>query len=183
MAEQMQHVREPRPEKVAIVNALAEKFSAAKSIYLTDFTGLSVADISELRRKFRESQTEYLVVKNTLARLSAKKAGIEGILPYLEGPVAVAISYEDPATPARILVDFLKSHPKPEVKACLIEKDVLPGSEATNIAKWLTRDELLAKLVGSLNAPISGLVMSLAGLQRKLLYALNAVAKKKEEQQ
>lgn len=178
----MEQTREYRPEKVAAVAAFSEKLSNAKSVFLTDYSGLSVAEISELRKKFRESQAEYFVVKNTLARLSAKDAGKESILPYLEGPIAVAISYEDPASPARVLADFLKNHPKPEVKACLIEDDILPGSEAAEIAKWATREELLAKVVGSLNAPISGLVMTLSGIQRKLLYAFNAIASKKENQ-
>jgi len=176
----MEQVREYRPEKMAVVAMLSEKFSTAKSVFLTDYSGLSVADISELRKKFRETKTEYFVVKNTLARLGAKDAGKEGILPYLDGPTALAISYEDPASPARVLTDFLKKHPKPEIKACLIEDDVFIGSEAQEIAKWATREELLAKVVGSLNSPISGLVMALAGIQRKLLYAIHAIAEKKD---
>lgn len=178
----MEQAREYRPEKVAAIAALSEKFSTAKSVFLTDYSGLSVADISELRKKFRESNTDYFVVKNTLARLGAKEAGKDNILQFLEGPVAVAISYEDPASPARVLSAFLKNHPKPEIKACLIEDDIYPGSEAEDIAKWATREELLAKVVGSLNSPISGLVMTLAGIQRKLLYAINAIAGKKESQ-
>ena len=178
----MEQTREYRSEKVSAVATFSEKLGNAKSVFLTDYSGLSVADISELRKKFRENQTEYFVIKNTLARLGAKEAGKDGILPYLEGPTAVAISYEDPASPARVLVDFLKKHPKPEVKACLIEDEVYPGSEAEEIAKWATREELLAKIVGSLNSPIAGLVMTLAGIQRKLLYGLNAIAEKKANQ-
>ena len=178
----MEQTREYRPEKISAVSAFSEKLSNAKSVFLTDYSGLSVADISELRKKFRENQTEYFNKKNTLARLGAKDAGKDGILPYLEGPIAVAISYGDPASPARVLMDFKKTHPKPDVKACLIEDDVYPGSEAEDIAKWASREELLAKVVGSLNAPITGLVMTLSGIQRKLLYALNAVADKKDDQ-
>ncbi|MFQ5632654.1 MAG: 50S ribosomal protein L10, partial [bacterium] len=120
----MEQVREYRPEKVAAVATLSEKFSTAKSVFLTDYSGLSVADISELRKRFRETKTEYFVVKNTLARLGAKEAGKESILPYLDGPIALAISYEDPASPARVLMDFLKKYPKPEIKACLIDGEV-----------------------------------------------------------
>lgn len=175
----MEQVREPRPEKMAVVNALSEKFSSAKSVFLTDYSGLTVADITDLRRKFRESNTEYLVVKNTLAKLGAQQAGKDGLLPYLQGPIAIAVSYEDPASPARVLKAFLKDHQRPEIKACLIDDEIMPASEASAIADWPTREELLAKLVGSLNAPISGLVMVLAGVQRQLLYVLNAIADKK----
>ncbi len=177
----MEHVsREPRPEKVAAVELLTEKFNKANSIFLTDFSGLSVEDITELRRQFRAKDVEYLVVKNTLAERGAQNAGHEGMVPYLVGPIAVALGYDDPAEPARVIAEFRKSHDKPEVKACIIEGDVLPGSEAANIAKWPSREELLASLVGSLNSPISGLVMSLSGLPRKLVYALNAIREKKE---
>jgi len=182
----MKQDRNPRPEKALAVEKLAEKLSTAKSVFLTDYSGLSVAEISQLRREFRKNGAEYLVVKNTLARLSAKSTGHDGILPFLEGPTALAFSYDDPASPARAVVKFLqdrgkKASQKPEIKACMIEGDVLPGKDASAIANWPTRDELLAKLVGSLNSPISGLVMTLAGVQKKLLYALNAVAEKKSE--
>lgn len=178
----MEQAREYRPEKIAAVAALSEKFSTAKSVFLTDYCGLSVADISELRKRFRENKTEYFVIKNTLARLGAKDAGKDGILPYLDGPIALAISYEDPASPARILADFLKKHSKPEIKACLIEDDIYTGKEAQEVAKWATREELLVRVVGSLNSPISGLVMALAGIQKKLLYAINAICEKKDSQ-
>lgn len=178
----MEQVREPRPEKVEQVALLKEKFQKASSVFLTDYSGLSVADITELRRKLREQGNEYIVIKNTLARIGAKEAGLDGIVDYFEGPVALAISYEDPAVPARVITDFLKSHPKPEIKACLVEGDVLSGDEAAAIAKWPTREELLARLVRDINYPINGLVMTLGGVIRRLVYVLNAVKDKKENQ-
>ncbi|RME01187.1 MAG: 50S ribosomal protein L10 [Calditrichaeota bacterium] len=178
----MEHVREPRPEKAAQVEFLKEKFTAAKSAFLTDFTGLSVDEITELRRKLRESQNEYMVVKNTLARLGAKQAGLDQVLPYLQGPTAIAFSFDDPASPARVITDFLKKHSSPKIKACLIEGDVLPGEEAADIANWPTREELLARLVGQLNAPITGLVMCLNDITRRFVQVLNAIKEKKEAQ-
>ena len=176
----MEHVREPRPEKVAQVEVLKEKFTAAKSAFLTDFTGLSVEEVTELRRKLREKENEFLVVKNTLARRGAKEAGIEDVIPYLQGPIAIAFSYNDPASPARVISDFIKAHKKPSVKACLIEGDVLPGEQAAEIANWPTREELLARLVGQLNAPITGLVMCLNDVTRRFVQVLNAIKEKKE---
>lgn len=178
----MDQVREPRPEKVQQVALLKEKFQNASSIFLTDYSGLSVADITELRRKLSEQGNEYIVIKNTLARLGAKEAGIDGIVEYFEGPIALAISYEDPAVPARVITSFLKSHPKPEIKACLVEGDVLSGGEAVAIAKWPTREELLARLVGHMNYPIQGFVMALGGIIRRLVYVLDAIKDQKESQ-
>ncbi len=176
------YAREPRPEKVAEVEKLSEKLSSAKSVYLTDYSGLSVEQITDLRRQFTEQKVEYLVVKNTLARFGAKKAGQDNLIEHFQGPIALAIGYDDPASPARVLTAFLKKHPKPEVKACMIDGDVLPGSEVENISKWLTREELLTKLVGSLNSPISGLVNTLSGVLRQFVTVLDAVREKKENQ-
>jgi len=178
----MEQVREHRPEKVEQVARLKEKFQKASSIFLADYSGLSVAEITELRRKLREQNNEFIVIKNTLARLGAKEAGIDRMVDYFEGPTALAISYDDPAVPARVIAAFLKSHPKPEIKACLVEGDVLPGEDAAAIAKWPTREELLARLVGHLNYPIQGLVMSLGGIIRQLVYVLSAIKDKKESQ-
>ncbi len=178
----MEHAREPRPEKVAQVELLKEKFASAKSAFLADYQGLSVEQITELRRKLRENNNEFLVVKNTLARLGARAAGYDEIVEYLQGPTAIAFGYDDPASPARIIAEFLKNYPKPEIKACLIEGDVLPGDQASEIAKWPTREELIAKFIGQLNGPIYGLVNALSDLPRKLVYALNAVKEKKESQ-
>ena len=101
---------------------------------------------------------------------------------HFQGPVALAFGYDDPASPARVLTAFRKKHPKPEVKVCMIDGDVMPGSEVENISKWLTRDELIAKIVGSLNSPISGLVNTLSGVLRQLVTVLDAVRDKKENQ-
>ncbi len=176
------YTREPRPDKVAEVERLSEKLTSAKGVYLTDFSGLSVEAITDLRKRFTEQNVEYLVVKNTLARFGAKKAGQDNLIEHFRGPVALALGYDDPAAPARIITTFFKSHKKPEVKACLIEGDVLPGSEVESISKWLTREELLAKLVGSLNSPISGLVNTLSGVLRQFVTVLDAVREQKENQ-
>ncbi|KAA3618120.1 MAG: 50S ribosomal protein L10 [Calditrichaeota bacterium] len=176
------YAREPRPEKVAEVERLSEKLTTAKSIYLTDYSGLSVEAITDLRKRFTEEKVEYLVIKNTLARFGAKKAGQDELIEYFQGPIALAIGYDDPASPARVITKFLKNHPKPEVKACMIDGDVLPGSEVENISKWLTREELLAKMVGAMNNPISGLVNTLSGVLRQFVTVLGAIQEKKENQ-
>lgn len=180
--EQASQTRQPRPEKVAQVEMLAEKFKNATSVFLTDYSGLSVSEITDLRKQLRESENEYLVVKNTLARLSAREAGHDGIVPFLQGPIALAFSYGDPASPARVLTAFQKNRDKPAIKACLVEGDVLEANSAKEVALWPTRDELLARLVGQMNAPLSGLVMTLSAIPRNLVYVLNAIKNKKESE-
>lgn len=172
-----------RPGKAASVADITKKFSAAKSIFLTDYSGLTVEAMTELRRHLRKSRVEYLVVKNTLARLSARQAGCEAIVPHLDGPTAVAFGMGDPIAPARIIADFLKAHnEKPAIKACLFEGQLFEGTSAIELAKLPSRDELLIRLLQALNSPMHGLAQALSGILRNFVYVLNAVAEKKKEQ-
>lgn len=171
----------PRPEKVAAVEALAEKLKNAKSVFLTDFTGLNVEEMNRLRKSCRGAMVEYKVVKNTLARLSAKSAGYEDLLPYLEGPTAFAFGLEDPSAPAKVITDFAKTLDKPKIKACIFEGVLIGTDRIEEIINLPTRDELLAKLLGNLNAPLFGLASVLSGLLRNFVYALQAVKDKKEQ--
>jgi len=175
--------RVTRPKKAELVESITKKFSAAKSIFLTDYSGLTVEAITELRRNLRKSKAEYLIVKNTLARISARKAGCEAIVPHLDGPTAVALGMGDPVAPAKIISDFLRAdREKPKIKACLLEGQLYEGARAIELAKLPSRNELLARLLGALNSPMTGLAQVLSGALRNFVYALNAVAEKKKEQ-
>ncbi|MFQ6114711.1 MAG: 50S ribosomal protein L10 [bacterium] len=171
----------PTPEKIAAVEEVAKQITQAKSIFLTDFSGLNVEDINDLRKSFRGASVEYRVVKNNLARLSAKSAGCEELLEYFEGPTALAFATDDPAAPAKIIAKFAKEKDKPKIKACLFEGVLIGADQISAITNLPSRDELLAKLIGGLNAPLSNLVFSLNGILRKLVFALDAVKKQKEE--
>jgi large subunit ribosomal protein L10 len=172
-----------RPGKAESVEAITKKFSAAKSIFLTDYSGLTVEAITQLRRDLRKSKVEYLVVKNTLARISARNAGYEAIVPHLDGPTAVALGMDDPVAPARVIANFVKGdRDKPKIKACLLEGQLYEGAQAIELAKLPSRNELIAKLLGSMNAPLSGMAQVLSGVLRNFVYALNAVAEKKKEE-
>ena len=168
-------------EKEAAVREVADKMRDAKSIFLTDFTGLNVQEISTLRKSFREASVEYKVVKNTLARLSAKSAGFEEINAYLDGPTAMAFGLQDPAAPAKVLKEFQKKSDKVRVKACLFEGTLIGEDQLSEIANLPSRDEMIAKLAGVLNAPIANLAFALNGVLAKVVYALNAVKEKKEQ--
>ena len=167
-------------EKETTVKEIAEKIGASKSVFLTDFTGLNVQEISNLRKSFREAAVEYKVVKNTLTRLSVKSAGYEELTEYLEGPTALAFGLDDPAAPAKVIKEFTKKSDKLKVKACLFEGTLLGEDQLTDLASLPSREEMLGKLAGVLNAPISNLAFVLNGILSQVVYVLNAVKDKKE---
>ncbi len=177
----MEQTRTIRQDKAEAVANLSAKFASAKSIFLTDYSGLTVEAITNLRRSFHKSNVEYLVGKNTLVRLAAEKAGYQTIVPYLEGPTALAFSMKDAGAPAKIILDFLKSNPRPTIKAIIFEGQFFDAKQAEQISKLPSREEMLAQLVGTLNAPLYGLLNSLQGIVRNFVYALQAVAEQKEK--
>ena len=170
------------PAKAAVVEEMKEKLQSAQGAVFVGFSGLTVADVTKLRRKFREGGVEYKVIKNTLTRIAADELGYNALDAILEGPTALAFSAEDAVAPAKILKEFIKET-KTEaltVKAGLVDGQVIDVAAG---ACWRSREELLAKLVGSMQAPISGLVNVLQGNIRNMVYVLDAVRAKKAEQE
>ncbi|TFB11876.1 50S ribosomal protein L10 [Candidatus Marinimicrobia bacterium MT.SAG.3] len=125
----------PNAQKIEAVKELVEKLSRAKGIYLADFTGLTVQEAVEFRRKLKENGIEYRVAKNTLIKIAAKEAKIEGLSEYLVGPTGIALSYDDPASPAKIFYDFAKENEKMNVKACWMEGEMFGAEKFVEIAK------------------------------------------------
>ena len=171
-----------RPEKAGKVAELKDLLSSSKGAVLVDYCGLTVAEDTELRSKMREAGVKYMVAKNTFIRIAAKEAGIEGLDAYLEHNTAVAFSAEDPVAPAKILNDFSKDHKALEIKVGILDGKVIALDEVKALAELPSREELLAKLVGSMQAPISGLVNVLQGTIRNFVYTLEAVRQKKEQE-
>lgn len=141
--------------KKVVVEEIREKFSNAKSAILVDYRGLSVAEATELRTKFREAGVEYKVYKNNLMKLAIKESSFEGLTADLAGPSAVAFGYEDPVTPAKIIKDFAKDHENLELKAGVVEGEYYDNAKIIEIADIPSREVLLSRLVGSFQAPIS----------------------------
>lgn len=168
--------------KIAVVAELKEKLAATKGAVLTNYRGLNVSQDTKLRRKLREAGVEYRVVKNTMTRIAAAELGLQELDTYLEGPTAIAISYSDPVAPAKVISDFIKENKlqKFEVKAGLVEGRVIDSEGVKALASLPPREVLIAKVLGSMQAPISGLVTVLQGTIRNLVYALDAVRKEKE---
>ena len=152
---------------------LTEKLDKAKAVYFTDFLGLDVSSITELRSEFFKASIEFKVAKNTLLKLAAENINLEGLDDFLVGSTAIAISYDEPTAPAKVLKKFTEDHDKPEVKAILFDGEVLDGSEYLKFATLPTKDELLTKLVLMLNSPITILALTLSASMTNFVNGLN----------
>ncbi|MGI6697868.1 MAG: 50S ribosomal protein L10 [Clostridiales bacterium] len=168
-----------RIAKEQVVNEIKEKFQRAEAVVLVDYRGLNVAEVTELRKRFREAGADYKVYKNTLMTRALTELGIEGLNPYLTGPNAIALGYDDPVVPAKIISEFAKDHDKLEIKAGMISGKVIGAEGIKSLASLPSKEVLVAQVLGGLNAPITGLVNVLQGNIRNLVYALNAIAEKK----
>lgn len=168
-----------RPEKEATVQEVLDRLNKSQSVVLADYRGLNVLEVTELRKRLREAGIEYKVIKNTLTSRAAKAAKIEGLDEYLSGPTALAFSYQDPVTPAKILSTFAKDHKKLELKGGILEGKVIGVDAVKALANLPSREALLAQVAGMLQAPMRGLVTVLSGPMRNLAYAVEAVRKQK----
>ena len=171
--------------KQAVVAQLKEQLESAKGVVLTSYKGLTVAQDTELRRELREAGVSYHVVKNTMLRIAAKEAGIEGIEEHLEGTTAFAFSSEDAVAPAKVICGFIKKNKLEDaevltVKVGMVEGKVIGVDEVKALAALPSREELIAKLLGSMNAPISNTVNVLQGVIRNAVYVLDAIRAQKE---
>ena len=171
--------------KQAVVAQLKEQLESAKGVVLTRYKGLTVAQDTELRRELREAGVSYHVVKNTMLRIAAKEAGIEGIEEHLEGTTAFAFSTEDAVAPAKVICGFIKKNKLEDaevltVKVGMVEGKVIGVDEVKALATLPSREELIAKLLGSMNAPISNTVNVLQGVIRNAVYVLDAIRSQKE---
>ncbi len=170
-----------RKEKEALVVDLHEKFKEAKAAILTDFTGLNVEQITQLRRTLKKSSAEYTVVKNTLLRRASHDTDIELLMEYFVGPIAIALAYEDPVAPAKILTEFSKQQPVLEVKAGVITGTVLTPQDIKALASLPSKEVLVAKLLSLLKALPTRLVQVLSSPVQGLVSTLNEVARTKEK--
>ncbi len=151
-------------EKKQIVSALSEQLKTAVSGVFVDYCGLTVEQDTKLRNKLREAGVEYKVVKNTLTRFAAKEVGFDELDPILNGPTSLALSMTDEVAPAKVIADFAKDNEQLEIKAGFLDGKVLALEEIKKLAATPNRETLLAKMLGSMNAPISNLVRTLQAL-------------------
>ncbi len=159
--------------KSHVVAEIVEKLQNCSSAIVVDYKGLTVEEVTELRKKMRDAGVEYKVYKNTLVRKAAKEVGIEQFNDeLLVGTNAIAFGHEDPVAPARIIKEFMDSHPKMELKMGVVEGEFYGREDIVAFANIPSREVLLAKLLGSLKAPVSNFA-----------YLLDAMIKKQEGQE
>lgn len=162
------------------VALLLEKFSKSKGIVFTDFRGLSAPQMVTLRRELSQKGLEYRVVKNRLAAIAAKRAGMS-VDSFLDGPTGITFSYWDPILAMKLSVELASRFERYKIKGGLLEGQAVSAEEVKRLAQLPTRPELLGQLVGALQAPIYNLVSVLEGLVRELVLVLDEIVKKKEE--
>lgn len=169
-----------RERKQEIINQLKEGLSKASAAILVDYKGITVEEDTRLRKLCRDAGVEYKVVKNTLLELAAKETGYDAIIPYLTGSTAIAIGYGDPVAPAKALTEFINGNNKLSIKAGMLGgTKLMKPSDIEALAKLPPKEVLVARLLGQLNAPMSGLVNVMQGTIRKLVYALDAIKETK----
>lgn len=172
--------KEPRPEKIAAVAALKETLNAS-TVILTDFQGLNVKEISELRSRLRDGGCGYTVVKNTLFRLAASGTDVAVLAEGLEGPTAIVYTDDDPVAAARTLSEFARLVKPVKVKAGVVDGKPFDAKQIESLAKIPPRQELYAMVVGGLMSPMSGLVGTLQSLIGQAVLTLQAIAEQKEQ--
>ncbi|MBE1553131.1 50S ribosomal protein L10 [Sporosarcina limicola] len=157
--------------KKAVVGEISDKLKSAASVVVVDYRGLTVGQVTELRKQLREAGIDFKVYKNSMSRRAAEAAGLEGLNEYLTGPNAIAFSNEDVVAPAKILNDFAKKNDKLEIKAGVIEGTIATEADVKALAELPSREGLLSMLLSVLQAPM-----------RNFALATKAVAEQKEEQ-
>jgi large subunit ribosomal protein L10 len=165
-----------RNEKSQVVAEVVERLERTETIMTTDFRGLTVAQLAELRGKLRDAEAEMTVVKNTLSRRAADQAGRSALVPYLQGPTGLVWVDGDPAQAAKALSDFAKVHKDVfTIRGGVLGSDDLPTASIVRLASLPSREQMLAQLAGALASPISGLAGRLNGLIEKMARTLAAV--------
>ncbi len=168
-----------RPEKEAVVKELTEKFNSSKSLVITDYLGLNVAEMTELRKQLREAGVDFKVVKNTLATIAANDVEMNNMTEYFSGPTAIAFGEEDAVSPAKILVEFAKDHEVIEIKAGILNGELISREKVESLAEIPSREVLLAQAFAGMKAPLTGLVNVLQGNIRGLVQVLGQIRDQK----
>ncbi len=169
----------PKPEKIQAVAEIKELFQSSGSLFVTDYQGLNVADMTGLRKDLRDNGVKYVIAKNTLMRIAAKEAGVDGLDKYLAGPTAVAFSKKDPAVAAKLLNESFKKRELPRMKVFVVDGYLHEGKDIARLAELPSREILLSQVVASVEAPFTSLIGSIEGFFRELVYTVDALAQKK----
>ncbi|MFZ5862990.1 MAG: 50S ribosomal protein L10 [Nitrospirota bacterium] len=168
-----------KTQKAELIDDIRGRFTKAQMAVVAEYRGMPVEEITALRGKLRAAGGEFKVVKNTLAKRAAEGTALVGLKEYFDGPIGVALGYQDPAPLAKALKDFAGQQEKFKLRIGVLEGRVLDLAGLTRVAALPSRQVLLGRLVGQMQAPVSGLVGGLQGVIRKAVATLDAVAKKR----
>jgi len=171
----------PRPNKVAIVEEITADMKATEAYYLVDFRGITVTEVTDLRSRLRAVEANLTVVKNTLAKRAAAEAGVEGLDDLLRGPTAIAFCRGDLVAPAKVLQGFIREKKKLSIKGGYLQSRVLQPAQVEQLATLPSREELIAKLVGGIAAPLYGLANVLTGPMRGFVVVLDQIREQKAQ--
>ncbi len=163
------------------IDAMKEKFEKAQVAVVTEYKGYSVDEITTLRRNLQKEGGDYMVTKNTLAKIAAKGTNYEAIVDLCKGPIAVAFGFEDQVSPAKVVSKFIKDSKKGEILGAVLEGNLLSADEAKALANLPSKEELYAKMLGSINSPASGIVGAVNAVMASLTRAMAAVRDQKEK--
>ena len=169
-----------KEQKVEEVKNLSDRFEKSKAMIFAAYRGLKVGEMTGLRMKLSNNQSSLKVVKNRLMKRVLKEKGLDGLLKHFTEPTAVATSSEDPVSVAKILVEFAKTYEKLTIKGGFMDGAELSVQQIEALSKLPSREALIAKMLGSMNAPATNLVGVLSAIPRNLVYALNAIKEKKQ---
>ncbi len=171
----------PKQYKIDEVAQVTEKLKSVEALYITEYRGLTVKEMWELRGALRKANAEYKVVHNRLTKIAMENAGMGQFMDYFIGPVAVVYVNADPAAAAKALMDFAKDHEKLVVKAGVMDNALLSAEQIKALASLPSREVLLGKLVGALSSPLYGFVRVLQGPIFGFVNVLDQIKKQKEE--
>ena len=165
-----------KTEKIDAIKAKAEKAQVA---ILTEYKGYSVEEITKLRRALQKDGGDYMVTKNTLAKIAFKGTDFEVLTESLTGPIAIAFGFEDQVSPAKAVANFIKESKKGAILGGALDGKLLTAQEAEALSKLPSKEELIAKILGSINSPASGIVGSVNAVMAQLTRAMAAVRDQK----
>jgi large subunit ribosomal protein L10 len=170
--------REPRADKVAIVQEITTKLNEARAVFVTEYRGMSVPSLADVRNALRPTDAQHVIYKNTLTRIAVKNAGIEGLDEHLLGPTALTFVYGDVAGAAKALRDASRTQPLLVIKGGVLGGAQLSADDVKTLADLPSRDVLLAKFAGALQAPLVKTAGLLQALPRNFAYGLSALIDK-----
>lgn len=161
------------------IEAMKENFAKAKVAVVTEYRGLTVEEITTLRRALQKENSDYMVTKNTLAKIASKGTPFEVLADSLKGPIAIAFGFHDEVAPAKVLTKFIKDVKKGEIISAALDGKLLNAKETQVLASLPSKEELYAKMLGSINSPATGIVGAVNAVMSSLVRAMDQVAKQK----